>query len=490
MKIKRYGCLIAVEGLPPLVEEELKRQLIYTHQSMEPDGRGRMKSVSEDRRLWHVQDDGALVMNCGFVPRIYRVVEQMGHKVESYERFDRADRVLTPDVSKIDAASLRQGQREMLPRIVAHEGGIIVSPTGTGKSYGIREICSMYADARILIAAPGIDAVGTLARYLRPRLPGQVGELGDGKCNTKRVTVSTFESALKVDRFNEIDILLVDEVHHAPAASYAEIMIAFTSPLKRFGFTATHGDRSDGADLVNEGLFGPVVMEVPYYVAVARGEIVPIHVIVHEHQKGPPYKTTKAMRQWVRKDRLALWRNGLRNRMIAKDVLGVVQANPDSQILVICSKIEHQAFLHRELSSLGLDFTPVTGNLVKKDIQKLQRAGVPIDYHWIMKKKRRGWLRHEFEEGRLKYALATEVWTKAISATQCEFLFYASGTGASNTVRQAAGRTSRTDNDLEGKVGTVIVYRDSFNKTYKARSDKLIRALKKEGHKITVVHDG
>ena len=483
--ISRSGLLVSVSGLTRQMRESLQSQLQYTQHGMAPDGRGGLKAAPVNRRLWANAQDGSLLTNCGFVSRIYQTVESMGDQVTDYKRIDRPDRVLEPDMTQVDASTWRKGQVEMLSKFVGHEGGLIVSPTGSGKSYGMREICAMYPDARIVIAGPGVDACRTVARYIRERLPGQVGEIGGGKRGTSRITVSTFNSLSKVDYFNEIDILIVDEVHRAPAKTYAEILGAMGAPIKRFGFTATADGRYDKAELVNEGLFGPILVEIPYYEAVARGEVVPIHCIVHQHCHGPSKEHIASIRSITRRDKLALWRNAARNKMIADDVQQVLDRDPNAQVLVLVSKIDHLYQLLAYLQPMG--FVSVTGNLSKKKVQEYQRQGVPITYHAITNNKKRDWQRREFEQGRLRRVIATEVWSQAVSADECSVTFFAVGSGSSISCLQTLGRASRVDNERGKTLGTVVVYRDMFHPAYTRRADTLIRAIKKHGHQVTLV---
>lgn len=485
VSITRSGLLVSVSGLTQEMREALQAQTQYKHHSMEPDGMGGIKPANVMRRLWATASDGSLLTNAGFVARIYRVVESMGGEVVSYERADRPDRVLVPDMSRVDCSTWREGQVEMLSSFVAHEGGLIVSPTGSGKSYGLREICAMYPDARVVIAAPGIDPCRKAAQYVRERLPGQVGEIGGGRRSSKRITVSTFNSLTKVDYFNEIDILIVDEVHRAPAKSYAEVLGAMGAPIKRFGFTATADGRYDKAELVNEGLFGPTLVEIPYYEAVARGEVVPIHCIVHQHSLGPSREHISSIKSIPRRDKLALWRNDQRNRLVVDDVRQVLEEDPDAQVLVLVSKVDHLYHLYQYLQQMG--FVAVTGNLSKKKVQEYQRIGVPITYHAITNIKKRDWQRRQFETGQLRRVIATEVWSQAVSADECSVTFFAAGSGSSISCLQTLGRASRVDSERGKTLGTVVVYRDMFHPAYQRRADTLIRSIKKQGHSVTVV---
>lgn len=477
--LKRSGILVAAYGLSPEIRDRLTAAMEYDHRAMGPDGRGGLQMVVTRRRLWSMQDDGSLLFQCGFVPTAYRIVEAAGGRVVEYLRLDRRPEI-EYDLSRLDVDNLREGQTQMISAFVAHEGGLIVSPTGSGKSYGMREICAMYPGLNIIIAAPGIEAVATLNRYLSEKFPGEVGQMGGGKKHTRRITISTFDSLMKVETLDKTDILIVDEVHRAPAAKYATSIAACTYAVKRFGFTATAEGRGDGAELMNTGMFGDVVLDIGFYEAESRGEVAPVHVIVHEHKRGPSGEVLKSMQQ-ANKDRKAIWRNDGRNRLIRDDVLSLLEGPDDLQVLVIVSKAEHAY----ALGALLPDFQIVTGNLDKKARGRLQRRGINLEEQGVCSKKDRDELRTQFERGELRRVIATEIWSASVSSDDCDIVVFASGSGSTITFLQSVGRGTRVK---AGKLlTTCLVYRDMFAPAYKARSDKLISAAKKQGHKITVV---
>ena len=352
----------------------------------------------------------------------------------------------------------------------------------SGKSYGMREICAIYPDKNIIIAAPGIESVATLNRYLSEKFPGQVGQVGGGKRHTRRITIATFDSLMKVDTLGDTDILIVDEVHRAPAAKYAISIAACVSAVKRFGFTATADGRGDGAELLNTGMFGDIVLNIAFYEAAGRGEVVPVHLIIHEHTKGPNGEMLKNMQQ-ANKDRRAIWRNDERNRLIANDARSLAEAADDPQILIIVGKAEHAYALGKLLP----DFRIVTGDLDKKAREKLARRGVDFETQGVCSKKDREAFRGQFEQGKLRRVIATEIWSASVSSNDCDIVIFASGSGSTITFLQSLGRGTRVNKETDKQITTGVVYRDMFAPAYKARSDKLIKAAKSQGHQMTKV---
>lgn len=136
--------------------------------------------------------------------------------------------------------------------------GTVILPTGAGKSL-VAELCIADAGRSALVVAPTLDLVGQWYDGLKRAFGGPIGVLGGGVHEIHDITVSTYDSAwMYIERYgNRFGLLVFDEVHHLPGASYglaAEMAIA---PF-RLGLTATL-ERPDGEHTRVDGLVGPVV---------------------------------------------------------------------------------------------------------------------------------------------------------------------------------------------------------------------------------------
>ena len=80
-----------------------------------------------------------------------------------------------------------------------------------------------------------------------------------------------------------------------------------------FGFSASPRGRTDGADLAIEAMFGPVIYKLPYQEAEAKGNVATITVHVYR-VPGVPIRYDNDVAQY----RYGIWRNALRNRMVAQ----------------------------------------------------------------------------------------------------------------------------------------------------------------------------
>jgi superfamily II DNA or RNA helicase len=342
----------------------------------------------------------------------------------------------------------------------------------------------MYPTAKIVVAAPGRETVGTLQRYLGEKFGNtNVGQCGGGRRNTKRITVTTFDSILKVDQLDKIDILLVDEGHRTPATKYERNLMALASPVKRFMFTATQEGRADGAELVMESLFGPELVNVPFSDSVASGSILAIHLIAKDQPHGPSDETLKRLRPGAARDRVAIWRNQQRNQMIANDVREVMAQFDDPQTLILVDKTEHALVL----SALLPDFEVVSGDVSSEQRERLEKRGVLAEEDKLMTPTEREEARKRFEKGELRRVIATQVFSTGVSANECQIVAIASGSGSIIQFIQSAGRGTRKCDDINKTHGTVLMWRDVFADAYARRSARLLAAANSVGFHITRV---
>jgi superfamily II DNA or RNA helicase len=475
--ITRAGISVLVSGVPSVLIARLQELLSYTRLETQSI-RGKITRVSIPVAMWSMRPDGSLLSYVGYVPKIMGFLSQAGVPITAYTRIDRQD-ALQYDLTRTRPELWRPEQVEFIKGFVEWECGLLVGPTGSGKSYICGEICKMYPAARIIFAAPTIDTVETLCRYLREHAGEEIGQVGGGKKHARRITVSTYDSVTSVSGIERCDILIADEVHRAASEEYAKSFAAITSPLKRFGFTATEDGRSDKAEWMTEALFGPIVVNIPYQASVASGSVVPLEIIVHENPFGPTQATLDLIRKQSEKDREAIWMNRGRNQLIARDVTGLMGVLGNPQTLVLVDKIEHLLALHHELP----DFEIAYGNLDQKNLAKLNsRLGSSLTKEDILNLKDRERTRKRFETGEAKRVLATSIFATGVSSNACGLVAVASGSGAPIAFIQSIGRGSRTD---DGKSFAVCLFwEDVFSRTYRSRSRKLIATAHAKGHRI------
>lgn len=137
--------------------------------------------------------------------------------------------------------------------------GVVVLPTGSGKSY-VAELAIAEVARSTLIVAPTIDLMNQWV-LLMQQVFGEatVGFIGGGGYEVRPVTVTTYDSAyIHMEHLGgRFGLLVFDECHHLPGASYSQAALMSIAPF-RLGLTATP-ERADGSHDRLDELIGPLV---------------------------------------------------------------------------------------------------------------------------------------------------------------------------------------------------------------------------------------
>ncbi len=136
--------------------------------------------------------------------------------------------------------------------------GVVVLPTGTGKTYVA--ILAIARTARpALVITPTLDLLNQWYGELLAAFGAPIGLIGGGHYDLQPITVSTYDSAyIHADRWaNRYGLLVFDECHHLPGPSYSLAATGSLAPF-RLGLTATP-ERADGQDIAYSDLIGPII---------------------------------------------------------------------------------------------------------------------------------------------------------------------------------------------------------------------------------------
>ena len=172
---------------------------------------------------------------------------------------DEAKRYEVLEVTERDPRVLRPYQIQAIDSwLAAKKRGVVVLPTGAGKSY-VALKCILACQRSTLVLAPTIDLVHQWASDLEARLGCAIGRYGGGDKDLQPITVSTYDSAVLLMPWhgNKFGLLICDECHHLPAGVTSSAAEACLAPF-RLGLTATP-ERTDGLHARLDELLGPQV---------------------------------------------------------------------------------------------------------------------------------------------------------------------------------------------------------------------------------------
>jgi superfamily II DNA or RNA helicase len=178
---------------------------------------------------------------------------------------------------KMDLPPLRADQRQAVAAWQAAERGVIVMPTGTGKTEIALEIMRR-AFVSTLVVAPVRDLMYQWHRRIAASLGYDSGIIGDNLFCVRPVAVTTYSSAsIHMERLGDrYGLIVFDECHHLPGPLWRDAARMSAAPL-RLGLTATPV-RADDRHVDLDKLIGPTVYEMP--LAKARGDVLADYDVV------------------------------------------------------------------------------------------------------------------------------------------------------------------------------------------------------------------
>jgi superfamily II DNA or RNA helicase len=202
----------------------------------------------------------------------------------------------------VNLPTLRTEQSNAVAAWKAARRGVIVMPTGTGKTEVALEIMRAAAVSTLVIA-PVRDLMYQWHRRILQGLGYDAGIVGDGIHRALPVSVTTYDSAcMHMERCgNQFALVIFDECHHLPGPVRRDAARMSAAPL-RLGLTATP-DRSDGRHTDLDWLIGPRLYELPLEAvrgkALADYEVVRIPVHLSDREQTLYNSLARQIRRYV-----------------------------------------------------------------------------------------------------------------------------------------------------------------------------------------------
>lgn len=234
----------------------------------------------------------------------------------------------------------REYQYDAVVTALTRSRGILLSPTGSGKSFIAYLLIKYYMamideHKQILIIVPTTSLVEQMVSDFEDygmMTDNAVHKIysGKDKNTTKRVIVSTWQSIYKFPPawFKKFGMVIGDECHGFKSKSLSSIMNKATEAKYRYGLTGTL-DGTQTHKLVLEGLFGPVYQVTKTVELQNDGTLAPLDIDVlvlkysEEIRKAWDAKTYQEEIDWI-------VRNDSRNRFIRNLAVG---ANGNTLVL-------------------------------------------------------------------------------------------------------------------------------------------------------------
>lgn len=358
-----------------------------------------------------------------------RVTQYLDSKNIKHQVDYAVDLHLPPESYKLDGILFRPDQINLMNNAVKYkeQNGVIVAPTGTGKTILQLGIRSAFPNHRALILAHTIDIVQQTVDECLKFGFDDVQQIGGGKRYDGRfgeTVVSTIQSFKKIpmdDWMAEFPVLIIDEAHHITKfeGTYATVLRYILSPVK-IGFTATLPTQEE-AELALEGFIGPVVGEQTINEAADLGILAEPKIKLI---KSPYDSFVRSLSRYPEVYEEGVINNERRNRMVVDTILE--HKDIGHVCLIFVNRLEHGENLVKLFKEIGRCHVP----FVRGDMKATERKNVK---QALLDKKR-------------KIAIATTAWKEGINIPSLNVVFNAGGGKDELPVLQTIGRgLRRTD---------------------------------------------
>jgi superfamily II DNA or RNA helicase len=340
--------------------------------------------------------------------------------------------------------------------------GVVVLPTGTGKTY--MAILAIEKTARpALVVTPTIDLLNQWHDELLAAFGGPVGLMGGGHYDIQPLTVTTYDSAyIHLDRWgNRFGLLVFDECHHLPGPTYASAAIGSIAPY-RLGLTATP-ERADGQEFLIPELIGPIVYRRE--IRQLSGEFLAEYRTVRRYVELSPedqaaYEQARVRyRRFVEERRISLgsptgWVRFLRESCRSEEGRAAFQAYLEQKRLAQAAPAKLELLdqlLHEHADDRVLIFTydNATVYLIAR------RFLVPAITHQTKTRERHGILQR-FHSGEYPVLVTSQVLNEGVDVPAANVGIILSGTGSVREHVQRLGRLLRKQGDKQALLYEII----------------------------------
>ena len=320
-------------------------------------------------------------------------------------------------------------QLEAVTDMLAHQNGVLCAITGSGKTaMMIYMMCQLQQKTLILVHT--IE----LANQFRDALikftnlkKSEIGRLGNGQRNIKDITVGLLQTVTAMpvaDLNNNFGLVFVDEVHIAPADTYAAALSRLDA-RRKYGASGTP-ERADGLTKVIFWLTGPMRHIVPQS-KLGAVIIKPTVRVIETEYMFPLFDTSEYQAMIT-----DLSTNADRNKLIIDTLVDY----PTEQVCMLCQRKEQVELLHKTIPG------SVT---LTSDMGKKARVAVM-----------KGLL-----DGTHRVVISTfQLFSTGIDIPTLQIMFVCAPIKSVVKVRQSAGRLMRTTPLLPNKKPIIVDFAD------------------------------
>lgn len=329
--------------------------------------------------------------------------------------------------------------------------GVVVMPTGVGKSRVIKDLILMM-DLPTLVVPPSANLKKQTFIYFEECFgKGAVSYYSKNTGFSTPIVVANIDSleSGKAQHFENVGMVLIDEFHHSAAATYRDVNEKLWSNVYyKFGFTATNF-RNDPADqILLESVLSKEIYSMTPVEAIEKGYIVPIKPFIYSVENLELEDSSNYQTCYNR----FIVENEERNKLIAELATKMIMSRIPTLVLV--KQVEHG----RKLSEMIQYSVFINGQ--EED----------STYNMEMVKR--------FNELKVPCMIGTSVIGEGVDTKSAGCVILANGEKATSRVMQNIGRVVR--NFPGKKVGYVFDFYDHGGKFVRNHSNKRFKLYREK----------
>ena len=392
------------------------------------------KSSYEDKVESLIDKNGKFFT--GYIPRVKKYLSE---KNIPYEIENNSERLKADNEPIIKGKTLREDQKRLVDVAIKNQRGILISPTGSGKTLIAGSIISCFKNKKTLFLVHTKSLLKQAADDFKEYGLKNITMIGDTQKDLSGdIVVSTRQSFVKWD-FNIIadlfDIVIIDEAHHItePKMQYTEILSKLLAPI-RIGLTATFPSKIE-SQMIIEAYLGEVVGEFTEEEAREKDIIADTKVIIRKTSFDSDVADLSA---YKRVYNLGVVNNQSYNLQIIKEAKYWIEQ--DKSVLIFIVETDQGRLLQKFAKENNVECEFVYGD-TKSDIREKVKA--------------------DLKTKKLKCVICSTIWTEGINVPSLDVIINAAGGKSERIIRQLRGRGVRT---CEGK--DRLVYIDFFNPSH------------------------
>lgn len=347
---------------------------------------GQYRKIQKNYETYVINKHGTFYT--GLVPHVQNFCQKQGYELQviySDTMKEIESEVQPTNGYALPGITLRPDQERLVQSAINKRRGVIVAPTGAGKTIIMLSVLKAFEGRNILIIVPTLAILKQTTEELARLGFKGVSALGDGnKTLIGRTIVSTMQTFVKIDlaKYGHLfDVVCIDEGHKAIKTSYnpkerkrelstiQKIMSQIPAPV-RIAFTATPPKEGTERYLNLTGLTGGIIDMVSWEEGQEIGMLAEPYIVLIPIPKNPRLSRSLSYKATYQE---GIVNYSLRHRIIMNEVKKLQAQGKTSLVFVI--ELDHGENLYKVGHKLGVDCVYLNGatdtmdrNIAKKKL--------------------------------------------------------------------------------------------------------------------------